>query len=145
MQQKIAERLGCVPIYLKAAFADISKLKDCQSASELKEAKRIAEHIELFLSENDEPCDEMLVLTIDSINNNPNPMPEDIAIKFIYTEKIYQEIQYVRAIVFESWLSNVGGFSGIFLGYSMMQIPNFLVWIISLFHQKNIVKSKLDS
>ena len=68
----------------------------------------------------------MLVLTIDSVDNNPDPMPEDIAIKFVYSEKIYEEIQYKKAIGFESWLSNVGGFVGIFLGYSIMQVPEFL-------------------
>ena len=92
------------------------------------------------------PCDEMQVLAIDSINANPNPIPKDIAIKFIYKEKIYEEIQYTRAIVFESWLSNVGGFVGIFLGYSMMQFPEFLFILTTIFNgkRKNCFKGMLS-
>ena len=84
------------------------------------------------------PCDEMLVLSIDSINNFPTPIPKDIAIQFDYAEKVYEEIKYVRAIGFENWLSNVGGFVGIFLGYSMMQFPEMLLLFSVAFNTKRI-------
>ena len=86
----------------------------------------------------------MMVLTIHSVNNNPNPKPKDIAIKFIYTEKVYEEIQYTKAIGFESWLSNVGGFVGIFLGYSMMQFPELLLFFTTIFNyeRRNQFRSK---
>ncbi len=41
-------------------------------------------------------------------------------------EKYYQEIEYVQDFGFESFWSGVGGFVGIFLGYSLMQFPEFL-------------------
>ena len=90
------------------------------------------------------PCNEMILLSIDSINNEPDPKPKHVSIAFFYTEQTYEEIQYSRMMGFGSWLSNVGGFSGIFLGYSMMQIPTFLVWITSLFQPKksDTTKSK---
>ena len=101
-------------------------VKDCDSPRDLKEANIHIKDTKAILSENDIPCDEMMVLTIDSTINHPSFIPKDISIQFIYTEKIYEEIKYLRAIGFGNWLSNVGGYVGIFLGYSMMQLPEFL-------------------
>ena len=98
------------------------------------EAQYIIGNVEKFLKQKEKPCDEMLILTVDSVNNNPIPKPTDIAIKFVYSEKVYEEIQYTKAIGFESWLSNVGGFVGIFLGYSMMQFPEFLLFFANVFN-----------
>ena len=128
--QKIGERLkqdvGCIPNYFKTMLTYTIDVKDCTSPRELKEANDRIKDTKAILSENDIPCDEMMILTIDSIINHPTFIPEDISIQFFYTERIYEEIKYLRAIGFENWLSNVGGFVGIFLGYSMMQLPEFL-------------------
>ena len=45
-------------------------------------------------------------------------------ITFIYEEKYYEEITYSKDFGFESFWSGMGGFVGIFLGYSMMQFPD---------------------
>ena len=82
----------------------------------------------------------IIFLTIDSVDHNPNPKPTDIAIKFVYSTQLYEEIQYTRAIGFESWLSNVGGFVGIFLGYSMMQFPEFLLYFATVFNYERRVQ-----
>ena len=133
-QQQVTKYLDCVPIYFKQAMENNSNIKECNSNIKLNEAQYIIDNFDKFLNQNKKPCDEMLVLTIDSVNNNPNPKPMDIAIKFIYTEKVYEEIVYIRAIGFESWLSNVGGFVGIFLGYSIMQFPEFLFFFVTVFN-----------
>lgn len=129
--EKLEKRISCVPHYFKNQLKNMEGVNDCQSPYDLKEADKLIKDVKSIISEriseNDIPCDEMLVLTIDSINNNPDPTPSDISIQFFYTEKIYEEIKYLRAIGFENWLSNVGGFVGIFLGYSMMQIPEFIL------------------
>ena len=41
-------------------------------------------------------------------------------------EKYYEEIKQVEDFGFQDFVSNVGGFFGIFVGYSMMQIPELL-------------------
>ena len=43
--------------------------------------------------------------------------------KILYTEEFYQEIENVRSFNFESFLAGVGGFVGMFLGYSVLQLP----------------------
>ena len=47
-------------------------------------------------------------------------------IKFIYKDKYYNEIEYLPDFGPEDFISNFGGFVGIFLGYSLMQLPELL-------------------
>ena len=104
------------------------------------EAQIIINNIDKFFNQNDKPCDGMDVVTVNSVESNSYPKPTDIAIKFIYSEQVYEEIQYSKAIGFESWLSNVGGFVGIFLGYSMMQFPEFLLYFATVFNYERRVQ-----
>ena len=41
-------------------------------------------------------------------------------------DDFYQEIEYLAYFDGESLISNLGGFIGIFLGYSMMQFPELV-------------------
>ena len=104
------------------------------------EAQYIIDNFDKFLDQKDKPCDRMDVVTLSSVNSNPYPKPNDIAIKFVYSEQEYEEIQYKKAIGFESWLSNVGGFVGIFLGCSMMQFPEFLLFFAKVFNYERRVQ-----
>ena len=47
-------------------------------------------------------------------------------IKFDYQLQYYQELKYFADFDLETFISNIGGFVGIFLGYSMMQLPELL-------------------
>ena len=104
------------------------------------EAQYIIENFDKFLDQKDKPCDRMEVVTVSAVDSNPFPQPTDIAIKFVYSEQDYEEIQYKKAIGFETWLSNVGGFVGIFLGYSMMQFPEFLLFFAKVFNYERRVQ-----
>ena len=44
----------------------------------------------------------------------------------------YQEIENVQDFNFESFFSSLGGFVGIFLGYSLLQVPDLLSNISTL-------------
>ena len=59
---------------------------------------------------------------------------EDFYMKFIYEDTYFQEITYTKSFGLESFISNVGGFIGIFLGYSIMQLPEFFDGKILLKH-----------
>ena len=147
LQQKLIDRLECIPTYWKNIQRSHSKYVECQSPIILKYAYNNISEVKNILEWNEQPCDEMILLSIDSINNNPTIIPKDITIEFIYTEKIYEEIEFTQAIGFENWLSNVGGFVGIFLGYSMMQFPEALSFIFEFFSKqkyKNLVRKYLN-
>ena len=63
-------------------------------------------------------------------------------LKVIYKNDYYQQIKYVPDFGFESFWSGVGGFVGIFLGYSMMQFPemmgNYVLASIQYFYSTRI-------
>ena len=56
-----------------------------------------------------------------------------LVLDFVYMDDFYEEIINVRDFGFESLWSGVGGFVGIFLGYSLLQIPDLLqsLWALS--------------
>ena len=47
-------------------------------------------------------------------------------IKISYLENYYEEIKQIEDFGIQDFISNVGGFIGIFVGYSMIQIPELL-------------------
>ena len=51
---------------------------------------------------------------------------EELLVKFMYQEHYYQELEYLPDFDLETFISNIGGFVGIFLGYSLMQFPELL-------------------
>ena len=135
-KQQISQRLGCVPPYWWKMVSDDSQLKQCITPTKLADAHRIINDPKSDFNLTEFPCTEMNLLGIDSINYEPDPQPRDTSIAFIYTEKTYEEITYSRMMGFDGWLSNVGGFIGIFLGYSMMQAPELLIFVIDFFRAK---------
>ena len=53
-------------------------------------------------------------------------------ITFLYEEADYEEVTNTRSFDFASFVSGVGGFIGIFLGYSILQVPELLGLLASL-------------
>ena len=51
---------------------------------------------------------------------------EDPRITLLYEETDYEEVTNTKSFDFASLVSGVGGFIGIFLGYSILQIPDVL-------------------
>ena len=138
--KELSKDLNCVPSYWIDILRGHHELEECTSSKKLQLAYGNISDVKNILSWNQIPCDEMLLLSIDSINEKPDPVPKDIVIKFYYAEPIYEEIKYTKAIGFVNWLSNVGGFLGIFLGVSMMQFPELFPY---LFQMCKIDKQKL--
>ena len=90
----------------------------------VREAYRHVENYQDTLDSYDRPCLELFFSSVynwDTANTNL-----EFAIKFFYTQQHYEQIQYSKSFGGESFISNVGGFIGIFLGYSMMQLPELL-------------------
>ena len=91
-----------------------------------------------LLQSYEAPCVEMMVLSkyeeAESESNEPS-------IKFLYKENKYQEIQNARSFGFESFISGMGGFIGIFLGYSLLQVPQLLMAVASWIRKLKIHRS----
>ena len=131
-QEQVVKKLGCIPPYWVSIFSDINQLEECTTPTKLRDASLIIEHHRI----KEITCTEMNLLSIDSINNKPHDVPSDVSIAFYYPEKTFEEIRYTKMMEFVGWLSNVGGFVGIFLGYSIMQFPQLLFYIIEFLYNQ---------
>ena len=129
-KKSIINDIGCIPPYWMKRLSTHDQLEVCASPQQLKNAYLEIKDQSRIRDLKELPCNKMLLLSIDFINSEPSPRPKDIAIKFTFTESTYEEIKYNKMMGFEGWLFNVGGFVGIFLGYSMLQVPEILVYII---------------
>ena len=42
----------------------------------------------------------------------------------------YKEIKHIKAFTMESWVGNVGGYVGLFLGCALWQAPDFIDFLL---------------
>ena len=124
----IMNRVECIPIYWKTFFLK-SSLRECNSPSELQKIFNYIQDYREVLWSYDPPCADMQVLT--KIDKDEKNKWEDPCINIRYAKKYYQKIENVQSFGMESFVSGVGGFIGIFLGYSLLQLPEFFTYVVS--------------
>ena len=123
-QQEVIERVGCVPVYWGYLLPILKTHGLCDSPAELKNSSELINNIEKVLDTYDPPCLDMttsVIFTRDSYQRSGK-----FVIKVLYTEKSYQEIKNIKAFSSETFWSTAGGYLGMFLGYSLLQIPELL-------------------
>ena len=103
---------------------DRNDLKVCQSSDQLRDASFLIENMKDFMNTYDPPCVEMNAMVI--VNKDLPQENDEFKIIIQYTEDVYQNIENSKGTSFETFFSGVGGFVGIFCGYSIMQIPETL-------------------
>ena len=122
---EIMKRVGCVPIYWNKTFGDNINLEPCRFPDQFRRMYTYIQNNRNILLSYDPPCVDMTISS--KYDREKNNKWDEPCLKFIYTEEVYQEIQNSRNFGFESFLSGVGGFVGIFLGYSMLQLPQLIL------------------
>ena len=129
--QEMVKQIGCIPVYWSHFNLGDMEYRACSSAADFKNANDYIEKYDEILNSYDPPCIDMKVLVGNEQNlplKNPN---EEIDIKLTYNEKNYLEIENHRDFGFETFWTSVGGFIGLFLGYSLLQIPELLANILT--------------
>ena len=118
--RKIVKEVGCIPTYWNDTLSGID-LGLCRSSQMLKSAYKITNNPIKILQSYDKPCNDALI-TVTS-ERKKIPASHSVSISITYTTETYQEIRNERAFGIEALGSGVGGFIGIFLGYSLLQVP----------------------
>ena len=130
-----------MPIYWRD-IRGLSTPKLCESPSELKQIYHRIQNYKDVLVSYDSPCVEMSVATkLDEKEGNKWDEPQ---IKVIYTKATYQHIENTESFNDESFLSGVGGFVGIFLGYSILQIPELLGSVFARLRKIKLMESNTN-
>lgn len=133
LQNEIIDHIQCIPIYWKYNTGANLNIKICNTSEDLKRAQYYIENYKMVFGAYTPPCMSSEVWSkFDKEEENES---EDPMILFRYTESVYQEIANTENFGFESFISGVGGFVGIFLGYSILQLPE-LMTLIPSFLQK---------
>ena len=111
----------------KQKFSNITGLSDCKSQEQLLQVNYDIKSLEKIIKKQDVPCIDIHLSTVWNFVavNNAGSIDQS-RIKFIYQDKYYEEVLSLKEFGPESFISNLGGFVGIFLGYSMMQLPDLL-------------------
>ena len=127
--QRVMRDVRCVPEYWtylmhNQSVATCNSTKQYQQFSKYfarKERKNVHEVFHQYMP----PCTRMRILS--SIKFLDHYEKEKIRIDFRYLSKEFEAIQNVRDFDLESLVGNIGGYVGMFLGVSLLQISNLLI------------------
>ena len=114
---------------------DRNGLKVCQSPDQLRDASFLIENIKDFRNTYDPPCVEMNAIV--TVNKDSPQEKDELKIVIRYTEDVYQKIANIQGISLLAFFAQWGGFVGIFLGYSFLQIPELITDAKTYFNSKN--------
>lgn len=133
IRNNFMQKVGCIPPYWKPMDNLPSELALCTSSKQLKEAYDISKYESLRneINQYDPPCVEMTVSS--SIDMQDSGTYKNMDLKFHYRTDKYVETVNKRDFGLESLWSSIGGFVGMFLGYSLLQVPDILIRIIDRF------------
>ena len=120
----VMANISCIPPYWKTLKGSPSGLKPCVSAKQLQDAYQYSQYgnVGNVLDQLHPPCSEMtMISSIDTMNGS------HLELKFQYRNDKYWEIRNTRDFGITSLWSGVGGFVGIFLGFSLFQLVEMLM------------------
>ena len=138
LRKIVVEQIGCIPTYWKKIMPKSMTMKICDTPSELKAAWMKIEKLSGPLSTYKPPCNEMKLI---AVLHQRATFPGNFLLQFTYMDQNYQEVINQRDFELQSYWSSVGGFIGIFVGTSLLQVPNILndawVWLRKMKQQNN--------
>lgn len=120
----IVRKVGCIPIYWKSISPLINTSQICNSVEQLKLIYKMTNNIESTIQMFPSPCVDMTIVA--SMKIGQDHRPTHVNLKINYLSKMFQEIRNKKDFGLEAFFSSIGGFVGIFLGFSMLQIPELL-------------------
>ena len=133
------QKVGCIPTYWKnleqSKFFQEKGMLDCKARGDYNNLSNIiVDAAHDFESSCTWPSLSSIILqkgrrqsdsTIVKMDDNYNLIHSSLMISITYESDHYMEIWHVQEICFEDVWSQIGGIIGIFLGYSLTNIPGF--------------------
>ena len=127
-RKELIKMVGCVPIYWTPLDTDDNHTKICRTSEEMSKIYHYLTNKEKIWSLYDQPCNYMKV-SVETIQQ-PN-YQRYILLHFAYMIESFEEYVNHREFGIEGLGAGIGGYVGIFLGYSFLQIPSTMndLWI----------------
>jgi hypothetical protein len=127
LQEELIKHIDCIPLYWKNVLTDTRDKKLCKSPEQLRNADFHLRFYKQYLSFYDRPCVDMKTLVTET--RQTTRRKSQFKIRIVYKDNVFQEIKNEKAFTFESFFSSMGGFLGIFLGYSVLQLPDLISYL----------------
>ena len=118
LEGHVSNETGCIYPFWMRHLEESLRLGECKSPEEIA---NVTHQIGKY---NKISCVDMFKSVAWNWVDKENS--DGVSIRFEYIDDYYQEIEYLVDFDNESLISDLGGFIGIFLGYSLMQVPELL-------------------
>ena len=142
------DEVGCVPTFWMGLSNYSSRYPKCNTDSQYKRIAVLTTNFTSLENVRDQivpPCQEMIIVTNVQMVKGRLRKGEDLYldIQFRHVNDRYQVITNTRGFSVESCWSGIGGFIGIFVGVSLMQLPEiFLAFYTFLCRRSNKSEDK---
>ena len=129
--QTIIKKVNCTPAYWKHMIPNDPASPRCNTSEKLNEIHNVLKAPDKLMgifTQYTEPCDKVAsIVTFQEKSKNPANDSTSLLLVFNYLDEMYQEIVNKRDFDMEMLWSSVGGFVGMFLGYSLWQFPEMVL------------------
>ena len=129
--ETIMKKVNCTPPYWKTMIPKERILPSCGSSTQLKAINDVFKTPDKLMSiftQYTPPCDRVSsIVTFHEKPRNPDNDDNILLLVFNHQEEMYQEVTNKRDFDMEMMWSCVGGFIGMFLGYSLWQCPDMVM------------------
>lgn len=123
-REMVMNTVNCTPAYWKSITQQQKLLPPCTTANQYKKIFNYLEGQEDPFSLYKQPCKSTAIVATSEVA--PYSLHDYMKLRFEYLTKMFTKITNDKAVGMENFWGGVGGFVGIFLGYSLMQIPDFI-------------------
>ena len=127
-RMKVIDLVKCKPMFWYSLIDSDHGLPMCETSDELKEIDEISSNSSDTISESLEPCTEMRI-PVDTQRDDilgTSHKSAHLLVSILYLTTEYQEIVNLRDFDFDSMFSGIGGFVGMFLGCSLLQLVDMI-------------------
>ena len=145
--QTTISQVNCTPPFWTSMIPKEIAFPTCNSSSQLKIVSDILKAPDKLMGifrQYTAPCIKLAsIVTFQEKAKNHEKDPNSFVLVFNYLEEMYQEIRNQRDFDMEMFWSSVGGFIGMFLGYSLWQCPEMMFSCKFLRKKKKIEQTSM--
>ena len=118
-RRHVMETVGCIPPYWNR-LRQTSTMNRCKSSSQLKKIYQKIKNYKQVMDQYTPSCSDMSIISTLNLDYKRT------GVRMQYMNYGYEEIINQRDFGFEMFWSSIGGFTGMFLGVSLLNIPNLI-------------------
>ena len=126
------QNLGCKPNYWNIN----STASDCSNKSQMAYLNHQTPHH--YATYPNPPCQRVRKALYEYVKANRNATDGVFVLKMRYEDETFMAIEQSRAYTIQSLVGNAGGYLGLFLGYAILQIPQFIALFYNWFNRNKV-------